>query len=236
MCANAGGTTPQTAPQARLPSVMVTRPQTAAAGHAAQAYVPEEGDPVIKVIGGEFRGRCLLSVPGESTRPPLAKVRGAVANILAERVEDARVIDFFSGTGSYSIELLSRGAARATCIDKNPKAVEVIRKNIVSLGIESRVRLIAGDALRVARSLEKTDSPYDILLVAPPYFTGLDRETMDILGTSPLVGSAGIVVLQQHKKEKHEESYGNLALKRTYMYGDTRVSTYSAKIGEPFNT
>ncbi|MGI6631445.1 MAG: 16S rRNA (guanine(966)-N(2))-methyltransferase RsmD [Bacillota bacterium] len=181
---------------------------------------------MIKVIGGEFRGRSLLSVPGETTRPPLAKVRGAVANILVEYIDGARVIDLFSGTGSYSIELLSRGASHATCIDKNPKAVEIIRKNLSTLGIESRARVIIGDALRIVRLLEKTEKPYSIALVAPPYFTGLDKGAMDILGTSPLVDPAGIVVLQQHRKEKHEESYGRLAINRTYMYGDTRVSTY----------
>lgn len=191
---------------------------------------------VIKVIGGEFSGRILASVPGESTRPPLAKVRGAVANILAGCIDGARVIDLFSGTGSYSIELLSRGAAHATCIDKNPKAVQIIRKNLSSLGIESRARLIVGDAVRVVKALEKSDSPYDIVLVAPPYFTGLDKGAMDVLSSSPLVDPAGIVVLQQHRKEKHEGSYGRLTLNRTYMYGDTRISTYLVRQAEPFST
>jgi 16S rRNA (guanine966-N2)-methyltransferase len=182
----------------------------------------------IKVIGGQFRGRSLHSVPGESTRPPLARVRGAVANILAGYVDGARVLDLFAGTGSYSIELISRGALSATCIDKNPKAVETIRRNLISLGIESRVRLITGDATRVIGVLEKSEDPYQIILVAPPYFTGLDEETMDLLGRSPLVDPAGIVVLQQHRKERHEENWGSLALNRTYSYGDTRISTYLA--------
>lgn len=186
---------------------------------------------VLRVIGGEFRGRSLASVPGDSTRPPLAKVRGAVANILAEYIEDSRVVDLFSGTGSYSIELLSRGATRATCIDKNPKAVEIIRANLASLGIEPRVRLIIGDAIRVIGTLEKTDIPYTIALVAPPYFTGLDKQAMDLLGRSALVDPAGIVVLQQHRKEARQDAYGRLTLNRTYMYGDTRVSTYLVSQG-----
>ncbi len=181
---------------------------------------------MLRVIGGEFRGRTLASVPGEGTRPPLAKVRAAVANIVAGYVEDARVVDLFSGTGSYSIELLSRGAAWATCIDLAPKAVDVIRRNISSLGLEGRTRVIQGDALRVVRALELSDEPYRIVLVAPPYFKGLDKQAMDLMGTSRLVDDAGIVVLQQHKKEPFSESYGNLALRKTYLYGETRVSTY----------
>ncbi|HHY75526.1 MAG TPA: 16S rRNA (guanine(966)-N(2))-methyltransferase RsmD [Firmicutes bacterium] len=181
---------------------------------------------MIKVIGGEFRGRNLLSVPGESTRPPLARVRAAVANILAGYVEGASVLDLFAGTGSYSIELISRGARSATCIDKNPRAVETIRKNVSSLGIQDRVRLINGDALRVMGLLEKEGLRFEIVLVAPPYFTELDQRAMDLLGKSTLVDPAGIVILQQHRREKMEEKWGHLSLRKTYSYGDTRISTY----------
>lgn len=181
---------------------------------------------VLRVIGGEFRGRLLSSVPGEGTRPPLAKVRAAVANILALYIEDARVIDMFSGTGSYSIELLSRGAAWATCIDLAPRAIETIRKNVASLSLDGRVRIVQGDALRAVRALEASDEPYRIVLVAPPYFTGLDKQAMELLGRSPLVDPSGIVVLQQHKKEPFEEVYGSLRLRKTYLYGETRVTTY----------
>lgn len=181
---------------------------------------------MLRVIGGELRGRVLASVPGEATRPPLARVRAAVANILAERVSGARVIDLFSGTGSYAIELLSRGAAHATCVDVSPKAVEVIRRNVSSLGLESRTRVIQGDAIRVLRSLEASEQPYHIAIVAPPYFKGLDGLAMERLGSSRLVEESGVVVLQQHKKEQFHESYGYLRLRKTYSYGETRVSTY----------
>lgn len=181
---------------------------------------------MLRVLGGEFRGRTLASVPGEGTRPPLAKVRAAVANILVEYIEGARVIDLFSGTGSYSIELLSRGAAWATCIDLAPKAISVIRRNLSSLGLEGRSRVIQGDALRVVASLAVSEEPYRIALVAPPYFEGLDRKAMETLGSSRLVDPSGIVVLQQHKKEPFAEAYGGLGRRKTYLYGETRVSTY----------
>lgn len=185
---------------------------------------------MLKVIGGEFRGRSIASVPGEATRPPLARVRAAVANILAEHIEGARVIDLFSGTGSYSIELLSRGAAWATCIDLSPRAIEVIRRNVASLGLVSRTRIIQGDATRVIRLLEASDDPYRIVIVAPPYFEDLDRQAMELLGSSRLVDPSGMVVLQQHRKELFRESYGNLRLRKTYLYGETRVSTYKTHV------
>lgn len=174
----------------------------------------------------------LQTVPGEATRPPLAKVRGAVANIVAPYTAGARVIDLFCGTGSYSIELLSRGAACATMIDLSPRAIKVIRANIDSLGLAERTRVIRGDALKVVKNLESSDLPYEIVLVAPPYFHGLDRDAMALLGASPLVGPAGIVVLQQHKREGFREAYGKLELRKEYLYGETRISTYVSRLEE----
>jgi 16S rRNA (guanine966-N2)-methyltransferase len=181
---------------------------------------------LIKVVGGEFRGRNLVSVPGESTRPPLARVRAAVASILAEYTEGAKILDLFAGTGSYSIELLSRGALSAVCIDKNPRAIEVIKKNVSSLKIGSRVRIMLGDALRLARTLELSREKFRIIINAPPYFEGLDKSAMDILGSSSLLEPGGIVVLQQHKREETLEAYGNLRMNRTYSYGETKITTY----------
>ncbi len=181
---------------------------------------------MLRVIGGEFRGRNLHTVPGEDTRPPLAKVRAAVANVLVEYIEGARILDLFAGTGSYSIELLSRGASFATCIDKSPKAVEIIRKNVSTLGLVGRVRVVSGDSTRVIGTLDRAGENYRIVIVAPPYFAGLDKIAMDLLGKSHLVEPAGIVVLQQHKKEPHAESYGTLRLRKAYSYGETKISTY----------
>jgi 16S rRNA (guanine966-N2)-methyltransferase len=181
---------------------------------------------VLRVIGGIYRGRMLQSLPGDSTRPPLARVRAAVANIVNDYIPGASILDAFSGTGSYSIELLSRGASSATCIDKNPKAVGVIKKNVSSLKIQDKVKILTGDALRILPTLENKGLKYSIVLIAPPYFTELDQKTMEIVGRSNLVSPNGILVLQQHRKEKYLEVYGNLVVLKTYLYGETRVTTY----------
>ncbi len=182
---------------------------------------------MIRVVGGQFRGRKLVSVPGDKTRPPLAVVRGAVANILVDHLDGAKVLDLFAGTGSYSIELLSRGAFSAVCIDKSAPAAETIKKNLAALGLTNRVRVVLGDALKVAPTLEVSGESFRIILVAPPYFLSLDQTAMKMLGASPLLEPGGIVVLQQHKKEQTLEAYGNLRLLRSYSYGITKVTTFS---------
>ncbi len=184
---------------------------------------------MLKIIGGYLSGRNILSVPGEETRPPLARVREAVANILQPRLEEAQVLDLFAGTGSYSFELISRGARNAVLIDKNPKAVEVIKKNVARMGLENQVRVIRGDALKVIDQLAIKGQSFDIIIVAPPYFTGLDALSMRKLSRTGLLAPGGIVVLQQAMEEQLVDAYGVLKSRKTYKYGDTRITTYVVK-------
>jgi 16S rRNA (guanine966-N2)-methyltransferase len=181
---------------------------------------------VLRITGGYLAGRTISSLPGEDTRPPLTRVREAVANILNPYVEDAAVLDLFAGTGSFSFELLSRGAKSAVLIDKNPKAVQVLRKNAAKLGVEHLVEIVKADALQMIAIFEKSGDLFDIIMVAPPYFTGLDRASMEKLASGAILSPSGIVVLQQSRKERFNEAYGSLVLKKTYRYGDTRISTY----------
>jgi 16S rRNA (guanine966-N2)-methyltransferase len=184
---------------------------------------------MLKIIGGYLSGRNILSVPGEETRPPLARVREAVANILQPRLEEAQVLDLFAGTGSYSFELISRGARNAVLIDKNPKAVEVIKKNVARMGLENQVRVIRGDALKVIDQLAIKGQSFDIIIVAPPYFTGLDALSMRKLSQTGLLAPGAIVVLQQAMEEQLVDAYGVLKSRKTYKYGDTRITTYVVK-------
>jgi 16S rRNA (guanine966-N2)-methyltransferase len=102
----------------------------------------------LKIIGGEYGGRVLKAVRGLGTRPLLGQVRGALFNILQDRIEGAYVWDLFAGTGASGIEALSRGAARALFVEKNGKALDVLRDNLRMLGpdAEGRACLVRGDA------------------------------------------------------------------------------------------
>lgn len=88
----------------------------------------------LRIIGGEFGGRILKTVRGQGTRPLLGQVREALFNILGDQIEGAFVWDLFAGTGSSGMESLSRGAARVLFVEKNGKAIDILRNNLQSLG------------------------------------------------------------------------------------------------------
>src|ERR1700683_2216405 len=98
----------------------------------------------MRVIGGEFRSRVLKSLPGLDVRPTPDRLREALFNILTPRIEDARFVDIYAGTGAVGIEALSRGASHAIFIESNHAAANVIRENLRSLGVDAHAQVRQG--------------------------------------------------------------------------------------------
>jgi 16S rRNA G966 N2-methylase RsmD len=133
----------------------------------------------LRIIGGDFGGRTLKTVRGLGTRPLLGQVREALFNILGDRVEGAFVWDLFAGTGASGMESLSRGAARVLFVEKNGKAIDILRNNLRSLGDDAFDRgvVVRADAwdpplmyrplFGAARDDDGADEPADDLEVAP---------------------------------------------------------------------
>ena len=117
-------------------------------------------------MAGELRGRRIESPPGLDTRPTTDKVREAVFNALVSRdlVRDAQVADLFAGTGALGIEALSRGASHCTFVERDRNVMRYLRGNLEQLGLESRSRVVPGDAVSQAGALD-----VDIVLADPPY-------------------------------------------------------------------
>jgi len=180
----------------------------------------------VRVLGGRARGRRLRSVPGEGTRPPLARVRQAVFDILQAVTPGSAWLDLFAGTGSYGIEALSRGAREVVLVELDPRAVAVIRKNLALTGLGQRATVIRGDALREIRRLSRQGRRFDVVGVAPPYFHGLGPRVLEVLDGHPVLAEDGVVYIQRHRTEELPPRTSTLVLARDYRYGDTVLSFY----------
>ena len=95
----------------------------------------------MRVIGGEFRSRKLKTPLGDSIRPTPDRLREALFNILAPRIEGLVFLDAYAGSGSVGIEALSRGARRVIFIEKSRAALRALQDNITTLGIRERCDL-----------------------------------------------------------------------------------------------
>ncbi|TAM98317.1 MAG: 16S rRNA (guanine(966)-N(2))-methyltransferase RsmD [Rhizobiaceae bacterium] len=151
----------------------------------------------MRIVGGEFRGRTLVTPHSQSIRPTSDRTREAVFNVIAhafpDRMEGARVLDLFSGTGALGIEALSRGGAFCLFIEESAEGRALIRENIEALGLQGCTKLFRRDATRLG--MVGTMQPFSLLFADPPYGKGLgERALQSALDGEWLTGDALCIV------------------------------------------
>lgn len=155
----------------------------------------------VRVIGGERRGKKLLSVYGMATRPTADRVRESIFNIISSRVPEAVVLDLFAGTGILGIESLSRGARFALFIDNCRAPVETIRKNLIACRFEARAKVIQQDIHRGLGWLKKECPPFNLAFLDPPYQKGLIGSTLVHLHDSGVLAPNALIVVEHSVAE-----------------------------------
>ncbi|HEV2748860.1 MAG TPA: 16S rRNA (guanine(966)-N(2))-methyltransferase RsmD [Allosphingosinicella sp.] len=126
----------------------------------------------MRIIAGEWRGRPLAAPEGRDTRPTADRTREGLFSMLASRVgsfEGLRVADLFAGTGALGLEALSRGAAHCLFVESDRNALSMLQQNIDRFGATERAE-VRSQAVEYAAPPSR---PADLLLMDPPYGTGL---------------------------------------------------------------
>jgi 16S rRNA (guanine966-N2)-methyltransferase len=180
---------------------------------------------LMRVIAGEAKGRKLLSVPGQATRPITDRVKESLFNILGRRVVDALFLDLFAGTGSVGIEALSRGACRAVFVERNRQALKVIAENLKKTRLAERAQVVSSDVFKFLRG--KFDEKFDLVYIAPPQYKGLWAKTLLALDGRELLADEGLIIVQMHPKELASLDLKFLQLADQRKYGSTLLCFYS---------
>jgi len=171
----------------------------------------------MRVVAGAFKGRRLQAPRGSRTRPTADRVREALFSLLGE-LSGARVLDLYAGSGALGIEALSRGAAAATFVERDPRAVAALRRNLAAVGSEAEVR--RQDALRF---LGTAQGPFDLVFLDPPYDAAV-RLAEPLSERLPAVlGEGARIVTESDKRAPLKLS---LPLERERVYGDTRIAIH----------
>jgi 16S rRNA (guanine966-N2)-methyltransferase len=168
-------------------------------------------------VAGEFRGRRLAAPRGTRTRPTADRVREALFSMLGD-VSGARVLDLYAGSGALGIEALSRGAESAVFVERDPRAVAAIERNLESLGVEQEV--LRED---VVRFLRRGAGTFDLVFCDPPYDSA-SRLAGPLTERLPEVTSADARIVTESDKRNPLELPFPLVTERTY--GDTRIAIH----------
>lgn len=164
----------------------------------------------MRVVTGAAKGRKLKGPKTPGTRPIIDRVKTALFDILSWRVEDARFLDLFAGTGGVGIEALSRGAAHATFIEMSLPIVKLIRENLQITELSPQAEVLHMDSFKFLQSYAQgvhhaAKTPvraYDMIYVAPPQYQEMAARALGILDTSSLLAEDGMVIVQIHPKER----------------------------------
>lgn len=169
----------------------------------------------MRIVGGRWAGTDLVS-PGGRVRPTGEAVRARWMELLDGRLEGARVLELYAGTGAVGLEALSRGARSADFVENNPAALHSLKANIARLRVTRRTRIFKRDALRWAERLEP--GSYDIVFADPPYGS---RQTDRLV--EHWLGAPYSSVLSIEHAADHELPAGATS----HSVGDSRISVYA---------
>ncbi|MGD0388565.1 MAG: 16S rRNA (guanine(966)-N(2))-methyltransferase RsmD [Tepidisphaeraceae bacterium] len=179
----------------------------------------------MRIIAGQFRGRKLLGPDTNLTRPITDRAKQSVFDALAPDLPGAIVYDLFAGTGSLGLESLSRGCKHATFFESDPSALTLLQKNIATLAVSDRARVVRGDLFAWFASSAKPAHSADLIFLDPPYRFLTDRpaelQTLAEKVVSAHLSPTGQILFRHDRRDALELPM----LRRTNIrdYGSMRV-------------
>lgn len=170
----------------------------------------------VRLISGKYGGRIIEGSGTDRTHPMGERIRNALFNKIASELDDAEVLDAFAGSGALGLEALSRGAKKATFIEKDRIAQKIISNNIKLLGVEEHSTLVKASVLSY---IATTKEQFDVIFVDPPYHDVQLSTVSELIrllkpnglmvlsypGRGEMLTETGVVVVDNR-------SYGNAAL------------------------
>lgn len=177
----------------------------------------------MRIIAGIAGGIRLKSIKGKDVRPTLDRVKEAVFNMIAYYIEDAEVLDLFSGFGSLGIEALSRGAAHADLVEVKGKHVNIIKENLKISKLENKASVIQNDVFDYLQNCNKS---YDLIFMDPPYKQGMTKKTLDLILKNKILKKDGLIISERSSEEK-QLKFEKLKIVRERNYGNSLIYIYS---------
>jgi 16S rRNA (guanine(966)-N(2))-methyltransferase RsmD len=157
----------------------------------------------MRVIAGTLRGRKLSTVKSLAVRPTTDRAKQVIFDVLTTRIdlEDTQVLDLFAGSGSLGIEAISRGAAAVHFVERSSEALQMLEKNVRTLGIERQCTFLREDMYRFLRTTRQT---FDVVFADPPYELANIETLAETIAASGVLAPGGWLVME-HRSSSHVE-------------------------------
>ncbi len=164
----------------------------------------------MRIISGNFRGKKINLPKDHLTRPLKDIVKESIFNIIKHSnnikldIKKSSILDLFSGSGSFGLECLSRGAERVIFNENYNLAIDVLKKNIKNLNCESKCEILKSDCFELYKNF---DQKVDIIFMDPPFKEKKINELIDMIIQMKILKKDSLVII--HRNKKVEESLNN---------------------------
>jgi 16S rRNA (guanine966-N2)-methyltransferase len=182
---------------------------------------------VPRITGGQLGSRKLKAPKGMTVRPTPGRVKESLFSILLPRIEGARFLDLFAGTGAIGFEAASRGASRVVCVEAHRETARAIAEAAEELGVAGLVEVVAAP---VDRALYRIEGPFDIVYADPPYASELPHGMFRLLLERKLVAADALVIYEHAARTILPDVPGYRGV-REEVYGDVALAFF-APVGE----
>lgn len=166
--------------------------------------------------------------PGKMIRPTLDKVKGAIFNVIGQRVEDARVLDLFAGTGALGIEALSRGARHSVFVDRSRLACRTIRTNLAKTKLADRACVVNASVAKYCKRYSGEEK-FEVVFVDPPYAEEKTATAISEIceNTELFLADKRILVFEHACIVPIPQHLGPLEVVSHKIYGDTAITFFA---------
>lgn len=191
------------------------------------------GGTGVRIVAGVVKGYHLLG-PSGLARPTSGRVRKSLFDTLAGRVVERTVVDLCAGIGSLGIEALSRGAAFALFVDRDPRAVRTIRENLVRCRLADRGEVWCADAVRALHRLATQRRCVDLIVADPPYGSPIVDDLIRTVGDLPLLTADGLCIVEHSRRTPPSGDVPGLTVFLRRELGDAAFTVYQSNAQRQF--
>ena len=163
----------------------------------------------MRIISGYLKGKKINLPKDNLTRPLKDMVKESIFNIIehsndfSSKIEGAKILDLFSGSGSFGLECVSRGAEKVFFNENYGDAIEILEKNIKNLDCEDRCKILKSDCFHLSKNF---DEKVEIIFMDPPFKENKINELIILISEMKILANKGLVIIHRNKKNKENFS------------------------------
>ena len=182
----------------------------------------------MRIISGKFKSTKLFIPLDKEIRPLKDIVKESIFNTLFHtkkfpfKFKNAKILDLYSGTGSFGLECLSRDANKVTFVENSKNALIILQKNIYKLGIEKKTSVIEYSVSNYLSNINNFDHKIDLIFLDPPFKEKNIFELINNIIEANILKKNGIIII--HRNEKSNDNYpSNFKILDTRKYGISKI-------------